>query len=84
MRLIRELLARYESLTRPDESVRRCAVQVLERICKLTVSENAVALKRNVLHLKVSPPMRSTIFMHKPKLLAALREHCGVHIEDVR
>jgi len=85
MRSITDLLRQYANLAPPNKSIRSAVSNALKSVCGLDISIKDITYNRGLIQLNVSPPVRSTVFMHKNRIIDAVNKELGsLRVNDVR
>jgi len=82
---ISQYLERFTRITPPDSEVRSCAEKVIQQQCGISVPQKNITVQNNILYIKTSPAVKSSVFVKKHILLAQIQEELGTRaVIDIR
>lgn len=81
---IRKLLQRYQTLTPPNESVRKAVCAAIQEVCDVVIAPKNISYRSGQVVVTTSPSIRSTILEHKQDILERLKSSIKLQIKDIR
>jgi hypothetical protein len=72
MKLAKDFLARFQSLTPPDEAVRAAVAKIVHRVAGVPASKKDITLSRGVAFVDCSSVAKSALRMSRGEILSEL------------
>lgn len=66
------LLERYRNLTPTDSLKKEAVLDVITKCFSINLKKDDISIQNNIVYLKISPKLKSEVFLNKKKILESL------------